>query len=718
MVCLPRSRRRARRGRALAADFNADARRGMAVVFQRPLPYLYLARYVFADAEQPYQALDTLPLAAEPFAAALDVVFAFLLAEANRASTVDLLARPTGAFPPARRPDLVRREQVAALDVLLRERKYLGGWDRLAALALAHTADRAPDATSRRFGKAHGRSEFAAGPGRSESAESSAAWRPRLPRESCSGPCGTPPRPRVRFARCSTSSRAHERLPIRSGRGPPGTFARARPCSTRSVALPAAHARSRRSRRCRSSASPAVVRRWIDGQTFAPSTGSDGVVLLDAPAAAYADVDELRLVGLVETDWPERDAAEHLLSVEPAVAARVAERDRSADRGARAIPRSASASASTRLGVDLHARGRRHRAAFVVSRGDRRKRADDRAADRSVPAGAVFAHDSLFDDAAGDAVHAMSAESRGLAGAEDVRVRRPTPHLHGFAGPARPRSMPSATSNAISIVRSSISPRGCFGLDEERDDESGLSPLERGQLLHEVFETFFNSVARARAAGRSRPRNLDDALELFASVAESTLATTARSRPRARTNVPPRLGCRRRARRACVQLRDRTGERPSSSGCWSIRSKGSSSSAVAEGPREVSIRAKADRIDLLEDGTLRVIDYKLSRAPKPARALQLPIYGVCAEQHLAGRHGPRLEGVARGIRGVQGEERVRRPRGSSTTLEQALEEGEHRLVAAVDGIERGEFPVQPEEPYRCRWCGYAGVCRKDYIGDE
>ena len=46
-----------------------------AVVFQRPLPYLYLARQVFPDAEIPYQAFDALPLAAEPFAAALDLVF-------------------------------------------------------------------------------------------------------------------------------------------------------------------------------------------------------------------------------------------------------------------------------------------------------------------------------------------------------------------------------------------------------------------------------------------------------------------------------------------------------------------------------------------------------------------------------------------------------------------------------------------------------------------
>src|SRR6185295_14059303 len=44
-----------------------------AVVFQRPLPYLYLAAQVFPDAGLPYQAVDSLPLAAEPFAAAIDL---------------------------------------------------------------------------------------------------------------------------------------------------------------------------------------------------------------------------------------------------------------------------------------------------------------------------------------------------------------------------------------------------------------------------------------------------------------------------------------------------------------------------------------------------------------------------------------------------------------------------------------------------------------------
>ena len=112
-----------------------DPNRRAAIVFQRPLPYLYLARSVFDSAGQPYQALDSLPLAGEPFAAALDVVFAFVIAAANRASTIDLLSSPHWQFPALTGAPVSVRARVSALDARLRELKYLGGWDRLNALA-------------------------------------------------------------------------------------------------------------------------------------------------------------------------------------------------------------------------------------------------------------------------------------------------------------------------------------------------------------------------------------------------------------------------------------------------------------------------------------------------------------------------------------------------------------------------------------------------------
>ncbi len=48
----------------------------MALVVQQPLPYVYVARDIFRSAGDPCQMFDALPLAAEPYAAALDLVFA------------------------------------------------------------------------------------------------------------------------------------------------------------------------------------------------------------------------------------------------------------------------------------------------------------------------------------------------------------------------------------------------------------------------------------------------------------------------------------------------------------------------------------------------------------------------------------------------------------------------------------------------------------------
>jgi CRISPR/Cas system-associated exonuclease Cas4 (RecB family) len=49
---------------------------------------------------------------------------------------------------------------------------------------------------------------------------------------------------------------------------------------------------------------------------------------------------------------------------------------------------------------------------------------------------------------------------------------------------------------------------------------------------------------------------------------------------------------------------------------------------------------------------------------------------------------------------------------------EVVREGQARFVEAVQGIERGSFPVRPAEPFRCNYCAYPTVCRKDYVGDE
>ena len=109
--------------RAQAAS--PDGRRALhrtAVVVQRPLPYLYLARLVFGSARIPYQAIDALPLAGESFAAAVDLIFAALSEEGSRTALVELLGSPQWSFHGATTPkEPVSRLQSAALDRVLRD---------------------------------------------------------------------------------------------------------------------------------------------------------------------------------------------------------------------------------------------------------------------------------------------------------------------------------------------------------------------------------------------------------------------------------------------------------------------------------------------------------------------------------------------------------------------------------------------------------------------
>src|SRR5213079_1696867 len=80
----------ARRVRAQAAGGAGSS--SVALVHQRPLPYLYLARQVLGAYGISWQAVDALPLAAEPWAAAVDVVLTFAASDASRAAGMALLS--------------------------------------------------------------------------------------------------------------------------------------------------------------------------------------------------------------------------------------------------------------------------------------------------------------------------------------------------------------------------------------------------------------------------------------------------------------------------------------------------------------------------------------------------------------------------------------------------------------------------------------------------
>jgi ATP-dependent helicase/nuclease subunit B len=455
-----------------------------------------------------------------------------------------------------------------------------------------------------------------------------------------------------------------------------------------------------------------AIRRWIEGQTFAPRTGSTGVRMMDAAAAGFADVDAVRIVGLVEQDWPA--ASRRSIFYPASLLSQLgwpAEPDRLA--AARAQFHDLLHVAAQAVSVST----------FTLE--------DDAIVGPSpfleeldacglkvepvgtLPDGRVFVHEALSQHPVME--HAVGGPAAAWLALRASRSPLGDVAFHGMAG-VRPPGV-----YAVSHVERYLDcPFKYFAdhvlhLDEERDVDSGLSPQQRGQFLHEIFEQFFrewhDSGHRAITT-----RNIADAHALFDRIAEARLARLGDSdRELERTHLLGSAAAAGLAARAFafeieqgVEVLERLLE---------YTLEGEFEFASSAGGRRVNVRAKADRIDLLADGTLRIVDYKLNKAPKPARALQLPVYGVCAEQRLDGYQG-RSWKVSRAGYVAFREKNPFVPLGASTSLDEAMATGQQRFLDAVEGIESGAFPPRPAEPFMCSRCGYPSVCRKDYVGDE
>ena len=120
---------------------------------------------------------------------------------------------------------------------------------------------------------------------------------------------------------------------------------------------------------------------------------------------------------------------------------------------------------------------------------------------------------------------------------------------------------------------------------------------------------------------------------------------------------------------------------------------------------------------LLDDGTFRLIDYKLGWPPDRSRALQLPIYSVCAEQQLASHSGRSWQLGEAMYLAFKGPKRVVPLFAKPADRDKVLSDAQQRLADTLDAIARGEFPPTPDDVYRCETCAFTAVCRKDYVGD-
>jgi RecB family exonuclease len=148
------------------------------------------------------------------------------------------------------------------------------------------------------------------------------------------------------------------------------------------------------------------------------------------------------------------------------------------------------------------------------------------------------------------------------------------------------------------------------------------------------------------------------------------------------------------------------------------RLDGSFSLGTPAGQR-VSLKGVADRIDLLDGNRIRVIDYKSGSAPNTRRALQVPIYALCAQERLQERDdSPWTIDEAAYVAFTGKRSLVPVVKAGAADAAAVLDDARGRLLDVLDGIGRGVFPPRPHDPMRCRYCAYSVVCRKDYVGDE
>jgi RecB family exonuclease len=114
---------------------------------------------------------------------------------------------------------------------------------------------------------------------------------------------------------------------------------------------------------------------------------------------------------------------------------------------------------------------------------------------------------------------------------------------------------------------------------------------------------------------------------------------------------------------------------------------------------EREIKGRIDRIDLLEEGVVRVIDYKTG-APKERKfadeSLQLSIYAMAVAQMGMSPRELVLVNVQDNSLAV-----------SSRTPKQ-LDSAREKIEEAAEGIRQGEFDPKPGS--HCRWCNYQNLC--------
>ena len=662
----------------------------VAVVYKQPLPYLYLAADTFTAAGIAWTGLDALPLAGEPVVAALDLVLDAIESDLTRSSLIALLRSPHFVWS-----QRLTRESIGAADWRLSDWRYLGGRQRLEALVGVNSAETSVDGGDTAAGRVRAEAEPAL-LAALDVARQLAVFTEKHPAS----------------AHLTALNAFLERhfIPLDADREFREREQQARQRLFDLLSGVASAHRAHHDLEWHAADLASAVHRWVGEETCAAPATASGVCLLDDQAARYGAFDDVTIVGLIESEWPERPRRNIFY---PPALLRALGWPSEAERHAAADARFLDLVASPRSRVELSTFLLENEA--IVSRSMQ--------LDEVVRArlSTVTSPDQTDDSSVVD----QASERRSTGGGMDTETREwyelrtyrspaSQPEFHGSVtgGPVRVWSV-SALETYIGCPFKFFS-QHVLKLEEEPDDEEVMDPRQQGQFVHEVFETFFRDW-QERGGREITAANLPVARARFTAIVDRAIESIPEGEAgleRTRllgSPVAAGLGeavFRMEAERAV----------PVAARLLEHSLNGPVTLTTEAGERTVTIRGKVDRLDLLADGTFRVIDYKLGWPPDRSRALQLPIYALCAEQQLRtlGRRWTLGEAMYLAFKGPR---RVVPLFTNDAGRVETLARAQQRLSDIIDAIERGEFPPSPDDVYRCETCSFAAVCRKDYVGD-
>jgi ATP-dependent helicase/nuclease subunit B len=434
------------------------------------------------------------------------------------------------------------------------------------------------------------------------------------------------------------------------------------------------------------------------------------VHLVDDQAARYGEFDAMSIVGLIQQDWPE--APRRNIFYPPSLLRALgwpSEKERRSGADARFLDLMGSASRLVMVST------------FTLDNETlvpRSLQLDEMARAR-LPTLAVEKRqrEPLFpdDELAMESIRLerLSATARTWLQLRVGRTPASASEFHGYLGAQTGTWSVSALETYLGCPFKFYA-QHVLRLSEDPDDEEMMDPRRQGQFVHAVFEAFFKEW-QATGHGAITRENLDDARAMFTDVVERSLDGLADAEGGLeRTRL---LGSSAAAGLGEAVFRMEA-ERPARvvKRLLEYPLRGEFEISTSTGSRTLSLAGKADRLDLLADGTFRLIDYKLGWPPDRARALQLPIYGVCAEQHFKKGGQPRILGEAAYL-AFKGPRRVVPLFSTPSARGEVLAQAQQRLADTVSAIERGEFPPTPDDVFRCETCSFDSVCRKDYVGD-